>query len=131
MRLIAFLLALLPLTLQAGVVYHESPRVVNAPPLVFGRYQYPVRPASTWYTGPHGRMLGREAMVAHLKSGEHAGKFDHAWLDSLTNEKLQSLHSDDHTGAVQWSYVRRPAALRFQFAPQSNCPGGFCPKGAR
>jgi hypothetical protein len=43
----------------------------------------------------------------HLTSGIHAGKFDSGWLKTLSWEELQSLHSDDHEGHVQWKYVVR------------------------
>jgi hypothetical protein len=41
----------------------------------------------------------------HLTNGVHAGKFDSTWLKLLSWQELQSLHSDDHEGKVQWKFV--------------------------
>ena len=82
------------------------------------RTGYPVR--GGWWTGCGG--------WRHLMQGEHAGKFDAAWLQSLSNSEIQSLHSDDHEGRVKWQYVSRPAIARAPaYQPQNNCPGGVCP----
>lgn len=43
----------------------------------------------------------------HLTQGEHRGKFDPTWLQGLSWNELQSLHSDDHDGRVKWQYVVR------------------------
>lgn len=43
----------------------------------------------------------------HLTQGEHRGKFDPTWLQGLSWNELQSLHSDDHEGRVKWQYVVR------------------------
>lgn len=61
----------------------------------------------------------------HLASGQHAGKFDPAWLQSLSNAELQALHSDDHEGRVKWEYVVRGAGKAP--AKSGGCPGGICP----
>lgn len=92
-------------------------------------------------------------VLAHLKGGEHAGKWDHAWLGKLSRAELLSLHDDDHEHRVQWAHVRKPAAapapaavpqyipraapvqvqktrggLLKRFArPGGSCPGGVCP----
>jgi len=57
------------------------------------RRTYPIR--STWWT-VNGTYPGRSEMIAHLQSGEHAGKYDPDWLSTLTRDELHSLHSDDH-----------------------------------
>lgn len=65
----------------------------------------------------------------HLTHGQHAGKFDHAWLQTLSNAELQSLHSDDHEDRVKWEYVvrqtKQPAAAPQKRASQS-CANGSC-----
>lgn len=104
-----------------GVTYHEVPTSVKPRQQAVHSSGYPVR--GNWFTGPNGYMIGREAMIAHLQTGEHRGKFDPAWLNTLTNAEVQSLHSDDHQRAVKWVYVRRP-----QFTLSSACPNGRCPQ---
>lgn len=74
----------------------ESVPVVFAsatPDLEPGRQPYPVR--SSWWT-VNGGYPDRGTMIGHLQSGEHAGRFDSNWLNSLTRDELHSLHSDDH-----------------------------------
>lgn len=67
-------------------------------PLPKGGGGYPVR----------GNLWSHPGNVhAHLKSGQHAGKWSSAWIDSLTRQEAESLHSDDHEGRVKWSYVER------------------------
>lgn len=87
------------------------------------RRGYPVR--GGWWTGcPN---------WTHLTRGEHTGQFDHAWLRTLSNAELQSLHSDAHEGRVKWAYVVRPAssgATRQTTAPTSYCPSGRCPSSS-
>ena len=63
---------------------------------------YPVR--NSWWTGC--------SSWRHLTTGPHAGKFDPAYLQKLSWEELQSLHSDHHEqlrgrGSVKWSYVNK------------------------
>ena len=59
----------------------------------------------------------------HMTTGHHAGKFDVGWLKTLTNDELQSLHSDDHQNKVHWDHVerleRRTAATK---AVEIPCP---------
>jgi len=43
----------------------------------------------------------------HLASGQHMGKFNIEWLKTLSYNEIQSLHSDDHEGRVNWSYAIR------------------------
>lgn len=45
--------------------------------------------------------------VSHLSQGEHAGKFDPAWLRSLSQTDLLWLHTDDHNGRVNWAYAKK------------------------
>lgn len=59
---------------------------------------YPLRPQSTWWTGC--------SSWVHLTQGVHRGKFDPAYLQSLSWAELQSLHSDSHEGKVNWQYAR-------------------------
>lgn len=86
------------------------------------RSGYPIR--GSWWTGcPN---------WTHLTRGEHAGLFDHAWLQSLSNAELQSLHSDHHEGRTKWAYVVRPAAKAQPITRSSSgCPGGVCPSPSR
>lgn len=63
-----------------------------------GKRGYPTR--GRWWSGC--------ANWQHMTRGEHAGKYDHDWLKSLTWQELQSLHSDDHEGRVKQQYVVRP-----------------------
>lgn len=64
---------------------------------------YPVR--GNWWSHSDGNLR------RHLMSGQHRGKFEAAWLNSLSGAELESLHSDDHEGRVKWSYVRKTAAV--------------------
>lgn len=58
---------------------------------------YPVR--NSWWTGCRNWQ--------HLTKGQHVGKFDPSYLQKLSWEELQSLHSDHHSGTVKWEYVNR------------------------
>jgi hypothetical protein len=101
----------------------------------------------------------RDFVIKHLLGGSiHRGKFDAAWVKSLSLAELQSLHTDDHTGRVRWAFVnkygtaepKRSAAksepvtpprkissvtvARSQPAPvwrTSSCPTGNCPLNRR
>jgi len=65
---------------------------------------YPLRDASTWWTGcPKDRM----GAIAHLSGGKHAGAFDSAWLATLSVEELHSLHSDHEEGCVDETKIKR------------------------
>ncbi len=106
------------------------------------RTGYPLR-GSLWSGCPNWQ---------HLDTGEHRGKFDRAWLASLTPSEVQALHSDDHEGRVNWQYAVRPPSkpspevaktfksnvnppeisishpVTFSLpASMSSCPGGNCP----
>lgn len=69
----------------------QSPNKILKP-----KAAYPIR--NSWWTGC--------SSWRHLTQGQHAGKFDPNYLQSLNWEELQSLHSDAHEGKVKWSYVR-------------------------
>src|SRR6185369_16767785 len=73
---------------------------------------YPVR--GNWWTGC--------GSWRHLTQGEHAGKFDSRWLQSLSGAEIQSLHSDDHDGRVKWQYVVRPGQYRSIAAQKTDVP---------
>lgn len=66
---------------------------------------YPLRRGNPIYVYIQGRSYS--PTVAHLSQGEHAGKFDLAWLRSLSQSDLLWLHTDDHNGRVDWSYAKR------------------------
>jgi hypothetical protein len=100
------------------VVVPEPTEEPDPPPTL---PHYPIR--SRWWSG-----CGN---WRHLTVGRHAGKFDHAWLASLSHEELQSLHSDDHEGRTKWEFVVRPLqAVQPKAAapPRSDCPSGHCPQ---
>lgn len=80
------------------------------------RQGYPIR--SGWWTGC--------GSWRHLTTGEHAGKFDPAWLQSLTWNELQSLHSDDHERRLKMAYVQRPIAKRVGGHYKWHCDGRSC-----
>lgn len=82
-----------------------------------------------WTVGPiaPGRAT-IDQVINHLHSApQHRGKFDLAWLRSLTIAELHSLHSDDHEGRINWASVQRPQAVA-QSRPlqRTNCP--TCPR---
>ncbi len=107
----------------ADVVYHSTSKVAEKK---LARKVYPLR--GSWWTGCDSWQ--------HLAVGEHTGKFDPTWLASLSNEELQSLHSDDHEKKVKWDFVVRPAVQKVQTGKQvqmrwsvrTDCPNGRCPK---
>ncbi len=87
------------------------------------RTGYPLR--SSWWTHP-------DEIHAHLKTGEHSGKWMNWWVDSLTAAQAESLHSDDHEGRVRWEYVpkavAKPVSVAYTLpASMSSCPNGNCP----
>lgn len=68
---------------------------------------YPMR--SDWWTHPTANT--REGLIRHLQlEGMHAGKFDRAYLDSLTTAQLEALHSDDHEGKATLRLTQAIAA---------------------
>lgn len=59
---------------------------------------YPVH-GVTWHI--KGSSETREELIEHLSNdGIHRGKFDHAWLQSLSRSQLQTIHDDDHRGVA-------------------------------
>ena len=112
-----------------------EPPVINKTPTVKSA-GYPLRPRETWWTGCPMDLAGARL---HMQAGEHAQQFDPKWIETLTIDQLQSLHSDHHEQRTAWGYVQRPAksAVKPQPAGTSpylqwqslqNCPGGVCPK---
>lgn len=86
----------------------ERRGVIKAIPVPLDvRNGYPLRASGFWYEIEYHRGVKTFVWprVEHLTDGQHAGKFPLAWLKSLTADELLSLHSDDHTGNVDWSYV--------------------------
>jgi len=109
----------------------EEKVAVVAKPAAIG---YPVR-------GGHWSVLGnhspaRQNVINHLEShGEHAGKFDRAWLETLNLEQLRSLHDDDHEHRYRGQVVRATTKTQpvyrqvaYYQPVQSKCPGGYCPR---
>lgn len=74
----------------------DSPKKVLQPSTPRTSY-YPVR--GSWWSGCRSWQ--------HLTTGPHAGKFDSAYLQKLSWEELQSLHSDSHEGRTKWQYVNK------------------------
>lgn len=75
---------------------------------------YPVR--SSWWTFPGN---SRADLIYHLRvAPEHRGKFDTAWLNTLSWDELMSLHSDDHEHKVR-TYKQPKRRLQL-FCP--TCP---------
>lgn len=106
------------------------------------RSGYPVR-GGHWSIGASWN-ASRSAVLTHLQGGQHAGKWDPAWLATLSHAELLSLHDDDHEGRVKWAHVRRPTTaprpaqqpakrsrgvVRMFARPSgATCPGGRCPR---
>jgi hypothetical protein len=68
--------------------------------------QSSVSPSDPYYP-TRGSLWSGCSSWKHLTQGEHRGKFDSAWLQGLSWQELQSLHSDHHSGTVHWEYVIR------------------------
>ena len=64
---------------------------------------YPVR--GSWWTHPGPST--KASLIAHLQDGQHADKFDVAWLQTLSVAELESLHSDDHDGKLKYYIATR------------------------
>jgi len=107
-----------PVTPVAGVNYSEPPK---SP-----RVGYPAHAAMKWNV-EGSWSPSRAYLIQHLQSGQHAGKFSTAWLNSLTYQELYSLHDDDHDGRVSAARVAKPKAVARNYSVQS-CPSGRCPR---
>jgi hypothetical protein len=111
----------------AKAARERAPAVVAKAELV--RTGYPVHPTRWTYPGE---------IHAHLKSGQHAGKWPSWWIDTLTRQQAESLHDSDHEGRVDWSYVpgrSSPAvtatpALSKPYTPRTLYAPAYCPTGA-
>jgi hypothetical protein len=84
-----------------------APKRPTAPPAT-PRAGYPVH--NTDAPGVFHIMRSRETrgeLIDHLANdGVHRGKFDRAWLETLSRPELLSLHDADHRNFVRWDYVR-------------------------
>ncbi len=90
-----------PMDKNTSVSIKPAVKIVPTPTKSGG---YPLRDASTWWTGcPRDRM----GAIAHLSGGKHAGAFDSAWLATLSVEELHSLHSDHEEGCVDETKIKR------------------------
>ncbi len=113
---------------------------------------YPIR-GNYWSVGSNWSPSKSQVIYHLLYGGQHAGKFSKSYLDQLSWNELQSLHSDDHEANVKWASVQKigPArttkkttAPRSQSASyqqytkprrafkrrsrfRSGCPSGSCP----
>lgn len=87
---------------------------------------YPLR-KSWWNTGQKGRFVSN---YRHLTEGQHAGKFDVAWLKTLDYYELNALHSDDHDGKVNWRFAKRAAGSEWassgHWETRKVCHGTYC-----
>lgn len=114
------------------------------------RSGYPVRPQKNYWSHPG--VIGREQLIKHLQQGFHAGKFDPEWLEAMTIDELESLHSDDHdrvlkahvrivpqdsvapvpttesglTDLAVVNYNGRPALYRLEVQTRKVCHGNHC-----
>ena len=70
---------------------------------------------------------GKTALINHLMSGRHAGKFSKKWLETLSLSSLSSLHSDDHEGRVKYQYITGSGAVPVKAS--AYCP--TCPQQSR
>lgn len=115
-----------PCASKVAATHQKSPQVIVT------RRGYPTR-GSLWSHPGN--------IKSHLKSGEHAGKFDPGWIDSLSYMEAEAVHSDDHEGRLKWAYVvrpgqyamasprvRHPAMQQRRTMVRGNCPGGWCPR---
>lgn len=86
---------------------------------------YPLR--ARWWSHPGPST--HENLVLHLSTGEHVGKFDSRWLATLSVAQLESLHSDDHEGRVDWTYAQRPPPVPQQAAQHAAQPAKATSRG--
>jgi hypothetical protein len=129
----------------------KAPATPAVKPVPATKAGYPVRPKTEWWDAGSSWVNGQKvrtwATWQHLAGGEHKGKFPTDWLQGLSFDELQSLHSDDHEGRVKWDSVpgHGPATPAAKPAPPtpvpasfvlpsfggSTCPGGNCPQPQR
>lgn len=88
--------------LESARRYITEPRAKAKPKSTARMGYYPRRNGSVW------RHNGHLPHWTHLTGGEHAGKFSVAWLKSLDQDEITSLHGDDHDHEVRWEYVVKP-----------------------
>ncbi len=82
-----------------------KPVVVDKIPAVTAN-GYPARGGIAVYVNVNG--VARYPGVWHLEEAGHAGKFDAAWLRTLSRDDLLWLHSHDHYDSVDWRYAKKP-----------------------
>jgi thiol-disulfide isomerase/thioredoxin len=92
--------------------------------------QYPL--TGGWWSVEGQWNPSKSFLISHLTThSNHAGRFARrrGWLETLSISELQSVHTDDHTGRLKWSYIDgqvkvvSPAPARVVY--QSTCPN--CP----
>lgn len=93
--------------------------------------RYPLR--GGWWSIDRNWNHDRAFALLHMKT-VHGSSFDRAWLESLSQAELESLHSDVHEGRVHWDYAVRPGHSKSepvvrlqspQSSPQSSCPNCY------
>lgn len=117
---------------------------------------YPIR-GNYWSVGSSWNPSRSQVIYHLLYGGQHSGKFSKSYLDKLSWNELQSLHSDDHEANVKWASVQKvgPArttkkttapksqnvsyqasyqqyakprrAFKRRYRFRSGCPSGSCP----
>lgn len=94
-----------------------------------------VNPVGAVYDGePGSSHQSRSALISHLQSGVHAGKFTARDLEAMSDQELSDLHDADHnyrsgTKYLHWTMpttVVKPAASTNRVYYQSSCPNGNC-----
>lgn len=77
--------------------FYGHPNLRAQPRAAQPRAGYPLKQPSIYCDGWH-----------HLLESPHAHyNFDPKWLKSLSNDEIQSLHSDAHENRVNWNYARQ------------------------
>ena len=82
---------------------------------------YPVNSRTRWerFSGGAKVQPSKAELIQHLQTGEHAGKFQRAWLETLSLEELESLHTDDHEKKLK-AHVQSPATTQTSSTAASN-----------
>jgi hypothetical protein len=78
----------------------------KTPPAFVRHNGYPLRSPLSYWT--HKGVTSRSELIQHLQQGQHAGKFRPEWLATLSNDELESLHSDDHDHKLAVHYQDIP-----------------------